>query len=104
MARRFYGSVCLTDLLNAAKAGHSAFKKAESNGKIYGNVTLWLNEEADDKGNKVAIHLASAKDVQEPEKSAKKVYIANFKEAAAAGEAPVKASDLAGENLDDLPF
>ena len=46
MNQLFYGSICLTDLIEKAKSKHSAFSKAQ-NGKIYANVNVWLNETPD---------------------------------------------------------
>ena len=40
---KFYGSVCLTDLIEKSKTKHSSFTKAQ-NGKIYCNITVWLND------------------------------------------------------------
>ena len=46
----FFGSICVTDLIEQLKLKHSAFSKAQ-NGKIYANVNVWLNEEKDKFGN-----------------------------------------------------
>ena len=101
--QRLYGSLNFSALFAAAKAGHSAFKKAD-NGVVYCNITQWINEKKDDKGNDSSITLSSKKEMQATEK---KVYIANLKKAEAGGadsaNLPVSGSDLA-ENLDDLPF
>ena len=50
MAILLNGSLCLTDLINQAKLKHSAFTKA-ANGKIYFNITQWVNDEPDKYGN-----------------------------------------------------
>lgn len=73
MSKFSTGSLCLTTILEQAKAGHSAFSKAD-NGKIYFNVGLWENEEADKFGNNMSMQLNSKKDSNEP-----KCYIGNLK-------------------------
>ena len=42
--RLLTGSLCLTEIVEKAKQGHSAFTKA-ANGKIYFNILQWLNSE-----------------------------------------------------------
>jgi len=56
MSKRFYGSICVSEIVELAKRKHSAFTKAD-NGKIYANVTIWLNDEPDKYGNVMAIQL-----------------------------------------------
>lgn len=103
-SQRLYGSINLTKLLEEAKKGHSAFRRAESNGNIYVNVTQWINDKKDDKGNDSSITLASSKEKKDAEK---RVYIGNLKiSEGGGGDAPLnpeQAPDLA-VNLDDLPF
>lgn len=102
-SQRLYGSMNLTKMMDKAKAGHSAFRKA-NNGDIYFNVTQWINEERDAKGNDSSILLSSKKEAKDSEG---KVYIGNLKKADndTGGEAPVKPSDLSElGSLDDLPF
>jgi len=48
--RLLTGSLCLTEIVEKAKQGHSAFTKA-ANGKIYFNILQWLNSEPDKFGN-----------------------------------------------------
>lgn len=107
MPQRMYGSLNLTKLLEKAKEGHSAFRRAESNNNIYVNVTQWINDEKDAKGNDSAITLSSTKEAKETEG---KVYIGNLKKADGGyGNTPISAKapgneDLNGFNPDDLPF
>lgn len=75
MNQLFGGSICVTDLLDKAKEGHSAFSKAQ-NGKVYCNVLIWLNEEFDKFGNKMSIQLSSSKEMRDKEE---KKYIGNAK-------------------------
>ena len=56
MSKQLIGSICLSDLIEQAKKGHTAFSKAD-NGKIYGNVKVWLNETKDKFGNDASIQI-----------------------------------------------
>lgn len=84
----FGGSLCLTDLIDQAKKGHSAFSKAQ-NGKVYCNILTWLNEKEDKYGNIMSHQLSSNKDMREAEGL---IYIGNSK--ALQSSKPVKASDI----------
>lgn len=105
----FGGSLCLTDLIDQAKKGHSAFSKAQ-NGKVYCNILTWLNEKEDKYGNIMSHQLSSSKEMRENEPI---TYIGNSKKLQNAQ--PVKANDIdddldnvkeraAKEPVDDLPF
>lgn len=97
MSVRFYGSICLTDLVELAHKKHSAMSKAE-NGKIYANCTLWLNDEKDKFGNTISLQLNPKKDLREQDGQP---YIGNFKEAEAK---QLNAKDTSGLSLpDDIP-
>jgi len=113
MNQLFGGSICLTDLIEKAKSGHSAFSKAQ-NGKVYFNILTWLNEKEDKFGNIMSHQLSSQKEMREQEGT---IYIGNSK--ALETKQPVKASDIDGdlsgvktretitqekEPVDDLPF
>jgi hypothetical protein len=101
MSKNFYGSICLTDLIEAAKQGHDGFAKSEKNGKIYGNITVWLNDEVDKYGNVMSIQVNEKKDSQE----FKKFYIANLKEGKAKDPVVLNSADMKGlPDEDDLPF
>ncbi len=110
MSKRAIGSICLTDLVAAAKRGHSAFSRSVKNGKIYGNITMWCNDEPDKHGQDFSIVLNSAEGKKEADDAAnegKKVYAANLKYATNQGEPkPVTAEEATAElPLDaDLPF
>ena len=69
------GSICLSDLFEKAKEGHSAFCRAK-NGKIYLNFTQWLNDEPDPFGNHSSFQLSSKKEKRESEG---KVYLTILK-------------------------
>lgn len=113
MNQLFGGSLCLTEMIEQAKKGHSAFSKAQ-NGKVYCNILTWLNEKEDKYGNIMSHQLSSNKDLREVEGL---IYIGNSK--ALQSSKPVKASDI-DDNLsnvqtrekspveddspDDLPF
>lgn len=103
------GSLCLTDLIEKAKSGHSSFSKGK-NGKIYVNFVQWINDEADQYGNHSSFNLGSSKEKREAELAAnagKKIYFGNAKiqEKGSANAAPVTAQDTASLDLPaDLPF
>lgn len=98
MSQKFYGSLCLSDILEKAKSGHSAFSKAE-NGKIYFNTNIWLNDEKDKFGNVMSVQLQSKKDLVEKEG---KVYIGNLKESENKPLSTNETSEL--PDVDSLPF
>ena len=88
-----HGSICLTDLGDAFKAGHSAFNKSEKNGKVYANIAVWMNDEPDQYGNILSFQLNSKKDAADD-----KVYFGNAKLPDAGKPAPAQKTN------DDLPF
>ncbi len=98
MSERFYGSICVTDLIEMAKRKHSAFTKSES-GKVYANVTVWLNEEQDKYGNIMSVQLNPSKEKKDTDE---RMYIGNMKKAQ-----PKSISDKDTSNLDldgvDIP-
>lgn len=102
------GSLCLTDLIEKAKSGHSAFSKGK-NGKIYVNFVQWVNDDADQYGNHSSFNLGSSKEKREAELAAnggKKIYFGNAKvqEKGSANAAPVTTEDTASLDLGNLPF
>lgn len=96
MNQLFGGSICLTELIEQAKKGHSAFSKAQ-NGKVYFNILTWLNEKEDKYGNIMSHQLSSQKDMREVEGL---IYIGNSK--ALQSSKPVSVSDV-DVNLDSIP-
>jgi hypothetical protein len=102
MSQLFTGSICLTDLIDMAKRQHSAYMKAKSNGKIYVNVKIWLNDEPDKFGNSIGLQLNSSKEKKDSEPT---FYIGNAKKVEVAAPQPLTNSDISGLDLpDDLPF
>jgi hypothetical protein len=100
MSNRINSSICLTDLGEKYRAGHSAFTKANNN-KIYVSLTTWINDEADKFGNNVSHQLNSKQDKRDAEG---KVYVGNGKTADAA---PVITGMPAAPTItdgSDLPF
>lgn len=95
----FYGSLCLTDMIEAAKKKHSAFTKGQ-NGKIYCSVNVWLNEEKDKYGNIMSVQLNPTKEMKEIDGRA---YIGNMKQSD--GPKPISDRDTNGLNADlsDIP-
>jgi len=100
----FYGSICITDLLEKLKNKHSAFTKA-ANGKIYCNINVWKNVEPDKYGNSMSIQLNSHKDKREAEG---KFYIGNCKKSEYGGSQPITDKEVSAaiDDIDnsDLPF
>ncbi len=97
MSKSFYGSICLTDLLNKAKERHEAFTKSEKNGKIYVKVNIWLHDEPDKFDNVAAIQVPA-------KEKENRFYIGNLKESEYK-EPEITNDDI--QNLpeeDDLPF
>lgn len=100
-SKLYSGSVCLSDLIEHAKKQHSAFNKAK-NGKIYANVAVWLNDEADQFGNHISVQLSSKKEVRESEG---KIYIGNAKLFEKDVPVPLTEGDATFlPETDDLPF
>ena len=71
MSQLFNGSICLTDIPK------DKITTSEKNGKKYLNITVWLNDDADQYGNIGSLQVSQSK--QERESGEKKVYIGNFK-------------------------
>lgn len=102
MSKLFTGSICLTDLIEKAKAKHSAFSKSQVNGKIYANLLLWENDEKDKYDNTHSVQLNSSKERKEEEG---KIYVGNFKPVERKEPQPLSDNDSKGlDIIDDLPF
>lgn len=99
--------MCLTDLVEKFKAGHSAFTKSEKNGKIYFNFNEWLNDAPNEHGHHSNYQLQSKKEHREAEG---KTYFGNGKisenQGAAITDTDKSSMDLGGTAaaVDDLPF
>lgn len=76
MSKLFGGSICLTDLVEQARKGHSAFTKSPKNGKVYCNIVVWENDQEDKYGHTHAFQLSSTKEKREAEG---KIYFGNVK-------------------------
>lgn len=96
MNQLFGGSLCLTEMIEQAKKGHSAFSKAQ-NGKVYCNILTWLNEKEDKYGNIMSHQLSSQKEKRESEGL---IYIGNSKSLQTSK--PVSSNDV-DDNLGDIP-
>lgn len=94
MSKLFSGSICLTDLVEQAKKGHSAFSKSQKNGKVYFNFLLWENDEVDKYDNTHSLQLNSLKDKKEAEG---KIYFGNAKPIE---NKPPSQRDLPGDDWD----
>lgn len=73
MAKNYYGSICLTDLIDKAKAKHEAFSRSEKNQKVYVKVSVWISDTPDQYGNSASIQV-NAKEREN------RFYIGNLKE------------------------
>lgn len=91
------GSICLTELIEQAKKGHSAFSKAQ-NGKVYVNMLTWMNDEPDKYGNTMSHQLSSSKELREKEG---KIYIGNSKKLET--NKPISTNDIKDDSFDNLP-
>jgi len=98
MSKLLYGSVDFSKLLELAKAGNKAFSKA-SNGKIYLNLNVWINDKKDDFGNDASVQI-SFKDATKDEK----VYCGNFKISEQKEPEPLQQNSVEIPEPDDLPF
>lgn len=98
MAKLLVGSIDFSKLLEEAKKGNKAFSRA-SNGKIYINVNVWINEEKDTYGN-IASLQSSFKDATKEEK----FYFGNLKEIEQKQPEPLSENSSDLPENDDLPF
>ena len=96
MSNRINASICLSDIGEKVKEGHSSIKIG-NNGKKYVAVTIWVNDISDKYGNNVSIQLNSAQDKRDAEG---KVYVGNGKTA----DAVSSAAPISGNEGSDLPF
>jgi hypothetical protein len=116
MSQLFYGSICITDIMERLNKKHSAFVKG-NNGKIYCNINVWENDIPDQYGNSLSLLLSSKKELKDQEG---KQYIGNCKKSEYDGPKPVSDADVSAvgkswangfgdassitEPIDDLPF
>jgi hypothetical protein len=91
MSKLLFGSIDFSKLLEEAKKGNKAFSKA-SNGKIYLNVNVWINDEKDKFGN-IASLQSQFKDATKEER----FYFGNLK------ASEFKESEGLPENSNDIP-
>ena len=100
MAKFITASICLDDLIEKVKAGHSAFTRGK-NGKIYIAVKIWENDEKDKYGNDISLQLNSSKEKSEAEG---KFYIGNGRIQSSGIGQPIPAGEFQTNYTDDLPF
>ncbi|MFK7049892.1 hypothetical protein V3Q77_08320 [Flavobacterium davisii] len=93
MATLLFGSIDFSKLLEEAKKGNKAFSRG-SNGKIYLNVNVWVNDEKDQFDNIASIQ-TTFKDATKDEK----VYCGNLKQST---PKPITDTDIPNDS--DLPF
>lgn len=93
------GSICLSELNEQAKKGHSAFSRGK-NERIYFKVKVWINEEKDQYGNDASIQLNPKKDME-----TNNIYIGNLKLAEPKEPEPLNLNNVSDiTEDDDLPF
>ena len=99
-SRMLYGSINVSELIDQLKKAHSGFTKA-SNGKIYANVRVWLNEEQDQFQNDASIQITAKQDT-----GFANFYIGNMKFSITKESGAINAIDIDNLNVDedDLPF
>ena len=85
MGQILSGSICVTDLVAQINAGHSSGNWGK-NGKLYANVTVWVNDEPDQYKNDGSISLNSSKEGRTKESEKKTFYIGNVKKVSGTGE------------------
>lgn len=97
------GSICLSDLIEQAQKGHSAFTRSPKNNKVYVSITEWVNDEPNEYGHHASFLLNSTKEKKEAEG---KIYIGNGKKAGNQEGQPVAKEQVAtmAKTLDNLPF
>ena len=98
MSKLLVGSIDFTKLLDEAKKGNKAFSRA-SNGKIYLNLNVWINEEKDKFGN-IASLQSSFVDAQKEDK----FYFGNLKEIEQKLPEPIAENSSEIPDSSDLPF
>jgi hypothetical protein len=86
MSTLYTGSICVSDI-DKSKLQQS------KNGKLYLQIDIWINDQADNYGNTASISIRQSK--EEREAKTKKTYIGNLK--------PVEKSNSAAP-INDLPF
>lgn len=97
MAQNLYGSIDFSKLLEEAKKGNKAFTRA-ANGKVYCNISVWINDEKDEYGNDASIQ-TSFKDAAKEER----FYVGNLKKSEPKTQTlEAGAADIPDD--DDLPF
>jgi hypothetical protein len=98
MAKLLFGSIDFSKLLEEAKKGNKAFSRA-SNGKIYLNVNVWINDEKDTYGNDASMQ-SSFKDATKEDR----FYFGNLKESIAKEPEAIAENSADIPASDDLPF
>lgn len=98
MSKLLYGSLDFSKLLELAKAGNKAFSKA-SNGKIYLNLNVWINDEKDNYGNDASIQTTFKDSTKE-----EKIYFGNLKISEQKAPEPLPENSVEIPEPDDLPF
>lgn len=98
MSKLLYGSLDFSKLLELAKSGNKAFSKA-SNGKIYLNLNVWINDEKDKFGNDASIQTTFKESTKE-----EKIYCGNLKISEQKEPEPLQENSVEIPEPDDLPF
>lgn len=97
-AKFYTGSIDFSKLLEEAKKGNQAFQKSQKNGKIYLNIGIWVNEEANEHGQ----HLSLTGSYKNENGALEKFYFGNAKLYVSPKPEQPNANDIPEE--DDLPF
>lgn len=98
--KMYYGSICHTDYMEMIKTGKFRGQKSEKNGKIYVNVTFWVNEFPDQYGNDGSIKLNLKEEFKDERMNQ---YIGNVKLHKKAEPEEISTSDF-DDDEDDTPL
>lgn len=95
MSQVINASIDVTTLGELINKGHSAFSRSQKNQRVYCNVTIWINDDADQFGNHASIQLNSSKDGAEKDRALlpagkKNFYIGNGKKGNLGGAHPLE--------------
>lgn len=95
-AKNFYGSICLTDLNELAKKGHTSVQRGK-NGKLYVDISLFEFEEQDRYKNIGSIQAKKTKEENN-------IYIGNYKRGKITETPKVEIKENEIPEDDDFPF
>ena len=106
MAKLFYGSIDLKKIDKSKIITKDKNGQPFNNNAAYFPINIWVNDEEDQYGNKVAVQVQTTK--EEREQGIKGVYLGNLKEhvrqEVPTGQPDIMTAEPALRDEDDLPF